>query len=173
MGCGQSKLASAAAPLPVERGQGRTEGRVAGAESGEDEARQRKVQTLAAMLASLGCGEVLARSILGVHNVDGDTMAVLAQLSQEKMAELFQGSVVEMAAIVGEAVEAWKAGTNAAKEADASGKFVDGKYGGLELFDTGLEGYVGLPDVRVLEAMIWEHASTEKFTPSNNEGTRP
>ena len=54
-----------------------------------------------------------------------------------------------------------------------SGKFVDGKYGSLELFDQGLEGYVGLPDVNVLNAMMQEHASTEKFTPSNKQGTRP
>jgi hypothetical protein len=54
-----------------------------------------------------------------------------------------------------------------------SGKFVDGKYGSLELFDEGLEGYVGLPDVNVFTAMMQEHASTEKFTPSNKQGTRP
>jgi len=53
------------------------------------------------------------------------------------------------------------------------GKFVDGKYGSLELFDKGLEGYVGLPDVNVFKAMMQEHASTEKFTPSNKEGTQP
>ena len=52
-------------------------------------------------------------------------------------------------------------------------KFVDGKYGSLELFDQGLEGYVGLPDANVFKAMMQEHASTEKFTPSNKEGTRP
>jgi hypothetical protein len=56
-------------------------------------------------------------------------------------------------------------------------KFVDdpveGKYGSLALFDKGLEGYVGLPDVQVFPAMMREHASTEKFTPSNNKGTRP
>jgi hypothetical protein len=139
-----------------------TEARVP--EAGEDEARAR----LAAMLASLGCGEVLARSI-PVDTAQGDTMWHLAQLSEGKMAELFAASAAEMAAIVGEAVEAWKAGTTAAEEADAgqaSGKFVDGKYGSLE-------GFVGLPDVHVLEAMIREHASTEKFTPSNNKGTRP
>ena len=55
----------------------------------------------------------------------------------------------------------------------ASSKFVDGKYGSLALFDTGLEGLVGLPHVHVLNAMIQEHASKEKFTPSNNKGTRP
>jgi len=54
-----------------------------------------------------------------------------------------------------------------------SGKFVDGKYGSLELFGQGLEGYVGLPDVNVFKAMMQEHASTEKFTPSNKQGTRP
>jgi hypothetical protein len=53
------------------------------------------------------------------------------------------------------------------------GKFVDGKYGNLKLFDKGLEGYVGLPDVNVFKAMMQEHASTEKFTPSNKQGTRP
>jgi len=53
------------------------------------------------------------------------------------------------------------------------GKLIDGKYGSLELFDKGLEGYVGLPDVNVFKAMMQEHASTEKFTPSNKEGTRP
>jgi len=52
-------------------------------------------------------------------------------------------------------------------------KFVDGKYGSLKLFDTGLEGFVGLPDVHVFNAMMREHASTETFTPSNNKGTRP
>jgi hypothetical protein len=52
-------------------------------------------------------------------------------------------------------------------------KFVDGKYGSLALFDQGLEGYVGLPDVRVFEAMKREHASKEEFTPSNNKGTQP
>ena len=52
-------------------------------------------------------------------------------------------------------------------------KFVDGKYGSLALFDMGLEGYVGLPDVHVFKAMKREHASTEKFSPSNNKGTRP
>ena len=53
------------------------------------------------------------------------------------------------------------------------GKFVDGKYGSLDLFDKGLEGYVGLPDVNVFKAMMQEHASTEKFTPSNKQGARP
>jgi len=157
-----------------DQSQRRTEGRVAGADvdAVEDAARARKVQMMAAMLASLGCGEVLARSILP-DAAEGDMMTVLAQLSQEKIAELFQAAAVDMAVRVGDAVEAWTAGTNAAVEADANGKFVDGKYGSLELFDTGLEGLVGLPDVHVLEAMIWEHASTEKFTPSNNKGTRP
>jgi hypothetical protein len=61
----------------------------------------------------------------------------------------------------------------AATLAATCGKFVDGKYGSLELFDQGLEGYVGLPDVNVFEAMMREHASTEKFTPSNKPGTRP
>ena len=50
------------------------------------------------------------------------------------------------------------------------GKFVDGKYGSLDLFHKGLEGYVGLPDVNVFTAMMQEHASTEKFTPSNKQG---
>ena len=92
-----------------------TEGRVAGAgaDAGEDEARARRVQMLAAMLGSLGCVEVLARSILGAHPVDGDAMAGLAQLSQDKIAERFQAAAAEMAAIVGEAVEAWTAGTTA------------------------------------------------------------
>jgi hypothetical protein len=54
-----------------------------------------------------------------------------------------------------------------------SGKFVDGKYGNLELFDEGLDGYVGLPDVDMFKAMVQEHASTEKFTPSNKQGARP
>ncbi|KAJ1483653.1 hypothetical protein T484DRAFT_1799601 [Baffinella frigidus] len=49
----------------------------------------------------------------------------------------------------------------AATLAATCGKFVDGKYGSLELFDQGLEGYVGLPDVNVFEAMMREHASTE------------
>ena len=53
------------------------------------------------------------------------------------------------------------------------GKFVDGKYGSLELFDQGLEGYVGIPDMDVYNAMMQEHASTEKFIPSNKEGTPP
>jgi hypothetical protein len=53
------------------------------------------------------------------------------------------------------------------------GKFVDGKYGNLDLFDQGLEGYVGLPDVDVFKAMMQEHASTEKFNPSNKQGARP
>jgi len=50
---------------------------------------------------------------------------------------------------------------------------VDGKYGSLALFYQGLEGYVGLPDVNVFQAMAREHESTETFTPSNNKGTRP
>ena len=160
-----------------DKRQRRTEGQVsgAGAKTGEDEARERKVQKLVAMLESLGCVEVLARSI-PMDIAEGDTMAVLAQLSEGTMAELFEAAAAEMAAIVGEAVQAWQTGTTAAEEADAgqaSGKFVDGKYGSLALFDTGLEGLVGLPAVHVLNAMIQEHASTEKFTPSNNKGTRP
>ena len=63
-------------------------------------------------------------------------------------------------------IEAAKGGTKMGE-----GKFVDGKYGSLELFDMGLEGYVGLPDVRVFQAMKQEHASTEKFTPPNKQGT--
>jgi hypothetical protein len=141
-------------------------------DAGEDEARARKGQNLWAMLGSLGCGEVLARSIL--HTAEGDTMTVLAQLSQVEIVELFQAAAVEMAARVGEGVEAWKAGTKDAKTANAaSGKFFDGKYGKRELFDTGLEGYVGLPVVDVFEAMVREHASKTKFSPSNNPGTRP
>jgi len=50
---------------------------------------------------------------------------------------------------------------------------VDGTYGTLALFYKGLEGFVGLPDVNVLHAMMREHASTETFTPSNNTGTHP
>ena len=176
MGCGQSKAASAVAPLPANTPlpANRSQRRAVGAEAGEDEARGRKIQMMTAMLGSLGCVEVLARSMLSVRSVDGDTMAVLAQLSQDKIAERFQAAAVEMAARVGEAVEAWQTGTTAAEEADAgqaSGKFVDGKYGSLALFDTGLEGLVGLPGVHVLDAMIQEHASTDKFTPSNNKGT--
>jgi len=63
-------------------------------------------------------------------------------------------------------------GMTAATLEATSGKFVDGKYGSLELFDQGLEGYVGLPDVHTFEAMMREHASTEKFTPANKPGTR-
>jgi len=172
LGCGEALVRSI--PVDATGGDSLSDSRVAGegAAAGGDAARARKVQNLTAMLGSLGCGEVLARSI-PVDTAEVGTMWYLAQPSQENIAELFQTAAVEMAARVGEGVETWKAGTTAAEEADASGKFVDGKYGGLELFDTGLEGYVGLPDVRVLEAMIWEHASTEKFTPSNNEGTRP
>ena len=61
----------------------------------------------------------------------------------------------------------------AAPPASSALKFVDGKYGSLALFDKGLEGFVGLPDVNVFEAMRREHASTETFIPSNNKGTRP
>jgi hypothetical protein len=147
-----------------------SDSQVTGEGAAEDAARARKVQNLTAVLGSLGCGEVLARSILP-DTAHGDTMTVLAQLSQEKIAGLFQAAAVQLASRVWEGVEAWKSGTNAAKEADASGKFVDGKYGGLQLFDTGLEGYVGLPDVHVFEVMKREHASKEKFTPSNNKGT--
>ena len=161
----------------------------AGAEAGEDEAQARttgkssvfvaEVRMLAATLVSLGCAEVLARRILP-HTAkgecaEGDTMAVLAQLSEEKIAGLFHTAAAGMAAKVRGAVGAWKAGTDAAEKADAglgSGKFVDGKYGSLELFGTGLEGYVGLPDVNVFKAMKQEHASSEKFSPSNNQGTR-
>ena len=142
-----------------------------GAVAGEDAAWVRKVQNMTVMLGSLGCGEVLARSILH-GTAEGDSMTVLAQLSQEKITQLFQAAVAKMAERVGEGVEVWKAGRNAAKEADASGKFVDGKYGSLALFDTGLEGYVGLPDVNVYKAMRREHASKEKFSPSNNKGTQ-
>jgi len=53
------------------------------------------------------------------------------------------------------------------------GKFIDGKYGSLELVDKGLEGFVGLPDVHTFEAIRREHASTEMFTPSNKQGTPP
>ncbi|KAJ1488006.1 hypothetical protein T484DRAFT_1784654, partial [Baffinella frigidus] len=141
--------------------------------SGEDAVRARKVQNLTAMLLSVGCGEVLARILLpdaAEGESLGDTMTVLSALSQEKMAALFQAAAVEMAARVGEGVEAWKSGTNAEAEAGLrTGKFVDGKYGSLELFDTGLEGYVGLPDVRVFEAMKREHTSTDKFTPDKEE----
>jgi hypothetical protein len=52
-------------------------------------------------------------------------------------------------------------------------KFVDVQYGSLALFDMGLEGYVGLPDVHVIRAMLREHASTEKLSASNNKGARP
>jgi len=169
LGCGEG---AASIPVDAPGGDSLSDSRAAGqgAAAGEDAARVRKVQHMTAMLASLGCGEVLARSILP-DTAEGDTMTVLAQLSQEKIAEQFQTAAADMAARVGEGVKAWKAGTNAAKEADASGKFFDGKYGSLELFDTGLEGYVGLPDVQVFKAMKQEHASTEKFTPSNNKGT--
>jgi hypothetical protein len=61
----------------------------------------------------------------------------------------------------------------AAPPACSALKFVDGKYGSLAMFDQGLEGFVGLPDVHVFEAMRREHASTEAFTPSNNKGTSP
>jgi len=52
-------------------------------------------------------------------------------------------------------------------------KFVDVQYGSPALFDMGLEGYVGLSDVHVIRAMMREHASTEKFSASNNKGARP
>ncbi|KAJ1466266.1 hypothetical protein T484DRAFT_1922379 [Baffinella frigidus] len=154
-----------------------TDSRVAGegAEAGEDAAQAQKVQNLTAMLGSLGCGEVLARSILtdtAEGKSLGDSMDLISQFSQEKIAELFQASAAEMASKVGGAVDAWRAGKDAAKQADAglgSGKFVDGKYGGLELFSMGLEGYVGLPDVHVFEAMVREHASKEKFSPDFEE----
>ena len=171
LGCGEG-----AGSIPVEAagGDSLSDSRVAGqgVAAGEDAARVRKVQHMTAMLASLGCGEVLARSILP-DTAEGDTMTVLAQLSQEKITQLFQAAVAEMAKRVGEGVEVWKAGTHAAEEADASGKFIDGKYGSLALFDTGLEGYVGLPDVNVYKAMMREHTSKEKFSPSNNKGTQP
>ena len=60
-----------------------------------------------------------------------DTTWYLAQLSQEKVAGLFKAATVEMAARVGEGVEAWQAGTTYAEVADATGTFVDGKCGGL------------------------------------------
>jgi len=50
---------------------------------------------------------------------------------------------------------------------------VDGTYGSLALFFKGLEGFLGLPEVQVLEAMKREHESTKTFTPTNNKGTRP
>ena len=58
-----------------DKRQRRTEGQVsgAGAKAGEDQARARKVQALVAMLESLGCVEVLARSI-PVDTAEGDTM---------------------------------------------------------------------------------------------------
>ena len=150
------------------------------AATGAGAARARKVQMLAATLVSLGCSEVLSRSILteGIlpATAESDTMQDLAQLDQEKIEKFFEAAAVEMAKRVWEGVVAWKAGTKAAKEAEAGlegGKFVDGKYGSLALFGTGLEGHVGVPNVNVLEAMEQEHASTEKFTPSNNKGTRP
>ena len=138
----------------------------------EDVARAQKERNLTAMLVSLGCGKVLARSILP-HTGEGDSMTLLAQLSQEKIARLCQEAAVAMAATIVEGVKAWTAGTNAVKEADASGKFFDAKYGSRELFHTGLEGYVGLPEVQVYEAMMREHTSTEQFTPSNNTGSPP
>ena len=52
-------------------------------------------------------------------------------------------------------------------------KFVDGRYGSLKLFDTGLEGFVGLLDVHVFRSRMREYASMENFAPSNNKGTRP
>ena len=55
----------------------------------------------------------------------------------------------------------------------SAGEFVDVQYGSPALFDMGLEGYVGLSDVHVIRAMMREHASTEKFSASNNKGARP
>jgi len=69
-----------------------------------------------------------------VDTAEVDTTWYLAQLSQEKVAGLFKAATVEMAARVGEGVEAWQAGTTAAQEADVNGKFVDGKCGGRQLF---------------------------------------
>jgi hypothetical protein len=171
LGCGEL---ARSIPVDAVGGDSMSDSRVAGesAAEGEDAARARKVQNLTAMLGMLGCGEVLARRILP-DTAEGDTMKVLAQLSQQQIAELIQAASVDMAARIGEGVDAWQAGTNAVEEADASVKFVEAKYGSRELFDTGLEGYVGLPDVQVFNAMMREHTSTEKFTPSNNKGTRP
>jgi hypothetical protein len=171
LGCGEL---ARSIPVDAVGSDCMSDSRVAGegAAEGEDAARALKVQNLTGMLGMLGCGEVLARRILP-DTAEGDTMTVLAQLSQKQIAELIQAASVDMAARIGEGVDAWQAGTKSVEEADASVKFVEAKYGSLDLFETGLEGYVGLPDVQVFKAMMREHASKEKFTPSNNKGTRP
>ena len=100
--------------------------------------------------------------------------------SQNMQASLCGSFGAQENAVLAGRTEAWEVhdqqedlSAQLAKLGLGDGKFVDGKYGSLDLFDKGLEGYVGLPDVSVFKAMMQEHASTEKFIPSNKEGTPP
>ncbi|KAJ1482518.1 hypothetical protein T484DRAFT_1803861 [Baffinella frigidus] len=123
-----------------------------GEEAGEDEAPARKVNDL--------------QNSTNNFNFTKEN-AALASSRTEAWERLDQP--MQEAATVGEESDGENLPALLASLGLRSGKFADGQYGNLELFDTGLEGYVGLPDVHVFQAMMREHASTEKFTPDKEE----
>jgi hypothetical protein len=100
-------------------------------------------------------------------------MLELAELPRDAILEAFQDAAEQLGERVIAMIEAWRTDAQSRVEhgiaGGSGGKFVEGQYGGLEMFHMGLDGLIGLPDAKVLAAMKREHASTTKFSPSNNK----
>ena len=140
----------------------------------QDQGQGLKRRVLRGIMESIGCSEILASCVPVRAGGDGsEVMLELAELPRDAILEAFQDAAEQLGERVIAMIEAWR--TDAQSRAEhgiaggSGGKFVEGQYGGLEMFHMGLDGLIGLPDAKVLAAMKREHASTTKFSPSNNK----
>jgi hypothetical protein len=140
----------------------------------QDQEQQQKRRVLKGIMESIGCSEILANCVPFQTGGDGsEVMLELAELPRDAILKALQDAAEQLGEKIIAMIEAWKADAKTREEhgiaGGSGGKFVEGQYGGLEMFHMGLDGLIGLPDAKILAAMKREHASTTKFSPSNNK----
>lgn len=123
----------------------------------QDQGQGLKRRVLRGIMESIGCSEILANCVPVRAGGDGsEAMLELAELPRDAILEAFQDAAEQLGERVIAMIEAWRTDARSRVEhgiaGGSGGKFVEGQYGGLEMFHMGPNGL-----------------STTKFSPSNNK----